>query len=71
MYFLILELYILTYTKIYKLVWENDSWVQKKEYKHESWTQKEGIAVDEKFIYLTDENSSGFFTANYLYKLKK
>lgn len=65
------ELFILTYAKVYKLVWENDSWVQKKEYLHDSWTQKEGIAVDKKFIYLTDENESGIFTGNYLYKLRK
>lgn len=65
------ELFILTYAKVYQLVWENSSWVQKKEYKHDSWTQKEGITVDDKFIYLTDENASGFFTGNYLYKLKK
>lgn len=65
------ELFILTYAKVYKLVWENDSWVQKKEYLHDSWTQKEGIAVDKKFIYLTDENASGIFTGNHLYKLRK
>jgi hypothetical protein len=65
------ELFILTYSKIYKLVWENGNWIQKKEYLHDSWTQKEGIAVDKKFIYLTDENESGIFTGNYLYKLKK
>ena len=65
------ELFILTYSKIYKLIWENDKWIQKKQYLLDSWTQKEGIAVDKKFIYLTDENESGIFTGNYLYKLKK
>lgn len=65
------ELFILTYSKIYKLSFEGDTWVQKKEYLHDSWTQKEGIAVDKKFIYLTDENESGIFTGNHLYKLKK
>ena len=65
------ELFVLTYAKIYKLIWENGMWTKKKEYKHDSWTQKEGIAVDKKFIYLTDENESGIFSGNYLYKLKK
>ncbi|WP_146194183.1 hypothetical protein [Brumimicrobium oceani] len=65
------ELYILTYAKLYMYKYENEKWVQKKEYLHDSWTQKEGIAVDKKHIYLTDENESGIFTSNYLYKLKK
>ncbi|HLV42710.1 MAG TPA: hypothetical protein VKY37_10550 [Brumimicrobium sp.] len=65
------ELYILTYSKIYMFIYENDNWVQKKEYLHDSWTQKEGIAVDKRYIYLTDENPTGIFSHNYLYKLKK
>ncbi len=65
------ELYLLTYSKVYMYKYENQKWVQKKEYLHDSWTQKEGIAVDRKFIYLTDENESGIFTGNYLYKLRK
>ena len=53
------------------LKWESEMWVQKKEYRHDYWTQKEGIAVGKKFIYLTDENGSGIFSGNHLYKLKK
>src|SRR5690554_1864971 len=65
------ELYILTYSKIYMFKMENGSWVQQKEYLHDSWTQKEGIAVDKKYIYITDENPTSIFSNNYLYRLKK
>ena len=65
------ELYILTYSKIYMFKWENEEWVQKKEYLLDSFSQKEGIAVDKKFIYITDENATGIFSNNYLYRLKK
>lgn len=65
------ELFMLTYAKVYMYKYENKKWIQKKEYLHDSWTQKEGIAVDKRYIYLTDENESGIFTGNYLYKLRK
>jgi hypothetical protein len=65
------ELYILTYSKIYMFTWENDTWMQQKEYLTDSWSQKEGIAIDKRFIYLTDENPTSIFSNNYLYKLKK
>src|SRR5690554_112121 len=65
------ELYILTYSKIYMYTWENDTWKQQKEYLHDSWSQKEGIAVDKKHIYITDENPMSIFSNNYLYRLKK
>lgn len=65
------ELYILTYSKIYMMKWDNDQWVEQKMYQHESWTQKEGIAIDKNYIYLTDENETGIFVGNYLYRQKK
>ncbi|PKR82010.1 hypothetical protein CW751_01345 [Brumimicrobium salinarum] len=65
------ELYLLTYSKVYMYKYENEKWVQKKEYLHDSWTQKEGIAADKRFIYLTDENAASIFSHNYLYKQKK
>lgn len=68
------ELYLLTYSKIYKFVWENDKWTQKEERLHASITQKEGIAVDKNWIYITDEDNVNFFKAkkgNYLYRIKR
>lgn len=68
------ELYLLTYSKIYKYVWQDEIWIQKEEKLHTSITQKEGIAVDKKWIYITDEDNSNFFNGkkgNYLYRIIK
>lgn len=65
------ELYLLTYAKVYMYSWDGENWIQQKEYLHDSWTQKEGIAVDRRHIYITDENATQIFSNNYLYKLRK
>lgn len=68
------ELYLLTYSKIYTYKWQDETWVQTDERLHTSITQKEGIAVDKKWIYITDEDNLNFFNAksgNYLYRIKK
>lgn len=65
------ELYLLTYAKVYMYSWDGEKWIQQKEYLHDSWTQKEGIAVDRRHIYITDENATQIFSNNYLYKLRK
>lgn len=65
------KLYLLTYSKVYTFVWSNNEWVQKKEYLFDSITQKEGIAVDGKYIYITDENNKSLFDGNFLYKMKR
>lgn len=64
-------LYLLTYSKIYKFVWKNNSFHQEGDIDLDNITQKEGITVDDKYIYLTDENDFQLFKHNYLYRLKR
>lgn len=70
------ELYLLTYSKLYCYKWQNDTWMKQKEWLHESISQKEGVAVDKKHIYITDEDNENFvdfmkIKGNFLYKMKK
>lgn len=64
-------LYLLTYSKIYKFVWRNNTFQRVGEVDLDKITQKEGIAVDDKYIYLTDENDFKLFKSNYLYRIKR
>jgi len=64
------RLFVLTYSKVYVLEKEDNQWTIQQTIPFDSWTQKEGIAVDGKYIYLTDENATGIFSNNYLYQLK-
>lgn len=61
--------YFLTYSKIYIFTYEDGEWKKEKEYQHDSVSQKEGIATDGKYIYMTDEYKE-MFGGNYLYQLK-
>lgn len=63
------KLYLLTYSKIFVFTNENGEWKKQKEYQHESISQKEGIAVDGKYIYMTDEYKK-IFGGNFLYQLR-
>ena len=64
------KLYLLTYSKIYVYNWTGKIYEKEEEIKHEFITQKEGIAVDEKYIYMVDENNSTLSKGNFLYKIR-
>lgn len=61
------QLFLLTYTKIYVFDMLKEGWKQTKIIEFDNITQKEGITVDGKVLYVTDEK--GFFEHNYLYKI--
>lgn len=64
-------LFILTYGKVYWYKWNDQDFELKKSYPFDSYTQKEGLTLDKKFFYLTDEDESIMTGGNYLYKLKR
>lgn len=63
------KLYLLTYSKVIVLIQKDGEWKKQKEYPHQSISQKEGIAVDGKYIYMTDEYKK-LFGGNFLYQLR-
>ena len=65
------DLFILTYGKIYWYKWNNKDFQLAKTYLFDGYTQKEGLTMDKKFFYLTDEDESIITGGNYLYKLKR
>lgn len=71
------NLYLLTYSKIYILYQSADNkWVIQSSVQHKEFTQKEGIAVTEKGVYVVDEVSSSPFDPNpedrnFLYRYRK
>lgn len=75
-YFYKNELYLLTYSKLYRYLWEEESWKKDREWLHPSISQKEGVAVDKNYIYITDEDNEQFVNfmsqkGNFLYRMKK
>ncbi len=65
------KLYVLTYSKIYSFIWNGSEFNEKKVYEFDSFTQKEGLTLDKKHFYLTDEDESIISGGNHLYKLKR
>jgi len=65
------NLYVLTYSKIYSLKWVGSEFTEIEIYEFDSFTQKEGLTLDKKYFYLTDEDESIISGGNHLYKLKR
>lgn len=65
------DLFILTYAKVYWYSWHNDDFELEKTYNFKGFTQKEGLTLDKKFFYLTDEDESITAGGNHLYKLRR
>ena len=66
------KLFLMTYAKVYVFNWSKDGFHRTETiYSFDFFTQKEGIAVDEKFIYITEENEERLSDAAHLYKMKR
>ena len=65
------NLFILTYAKVYWFVWAGSNFSLQETYDFDNYTQKEGLSLDKKFFYLTDEDESIMSGGNHLYKLKR
>lgn len=65
------DLFVLTYAKIYWLRWSGSSFQVEETYEFDNYTQKEGLTLDKKFFYMTDENESFISGGNKLYKLRR
>lgn len=64
-------LFVLTYAKIYSFKWKGSNFVLDKRYDFNGYTQKEGLSLDKKFFYMTDEDESIITGGNKLYKLRR
>ena len=65
------HLFILTYAKVYDFKWIGNQFVEQETYDFDSFTQKEGLAISKRFIYLTEEKEAITAKINKLYKLKR
>lgn len=65
------DLFILTYAKVYWYNWNNDEFELQETYNFKGFSQKEGLTLDKKYFYLTDEDESITAGGNHLYKLRR
>ena len=65
------NLYLLTYAKVYWYRWIGAEFILQETYEFDNFTQKEGLTLDRKFFYITDEDESIISGGNHLYKLKR
>lgn len=65
------SLFILTYSKVYWYNWVGREFSLEKVYDFDSFTQKEGLTLDSRFFYITDEDESIISGGNHLYKLRR
>jgi hypothetical protein len=62
----------MTYSKVYVFEWDEGTFKRTNTtYQFDYLTQKEGIAVDEKFIYISEENEEKLSEAAFLYRVKR
>jgi hypothetical protein len=65
-------LFLMTYSKVYVFEWDEGTFKRTNTtYQFDYLTQKEGIAVDEKFIYISEENEEKLSEAAFLYRVKR
>jgi hypothetical protein len=65
-------LFLMTYSKVYVFDWNGAEFKKTdKAYHFDFFTQKEGIAVDDNFIYISEENEEKLSDAAYLYRIKR
>lgn len=65
------NLFVLTYSKVYQFQWLGKQFREVGVYNFDRFTQKEGLTMDHRFFYLTDEDESILSGGNHLYKLKR
>lgn len=66
------QLFLLTYSKVYVFDWKNGGFQKTKtQYGFDYFTQKEGLAVDDKYIYVSEENEERLSDAAYLYRIER
>ena len=65
-------LFLMTYSKVYVFEWKNEEFQKTNVYYgFDYFTQKEGIAVDDEFIYISEENEERLSDAAFLYRIKR
>lgn len=66
------RLFLMTYSKVYVFEWDGKAFKKlDKVFHFDFFTQKEGIAVDDKFIYITEENEEKLSDAAFLYRIQR
>lgn len=66
------QLFLMTYSKVYVFEWNGEFFEKtEKVYHFDYFTQKEGIAVDDDFIYISEENEERLSDASFLYRIKR
>lgn len=66
------QLFLMTYSKVYVFDWNGKSYNRTdKVYPFDYFTQKEGIAVDDEFIYISEENEEKLSKSAYLYRIER
>lgn len=66
------QLFLMTYSKVYVFKWIGKSFKRSdKIYPFDYFTQKEGIAVDDDFIYISEENEEKLSNSAFLYRIKR
>lgn len=65
-------LFLMTYSKVYVFDWNSTTFKKSdKIYHFDFFTQKEGIAVDDDFIYISEENEERLSNSAFLYRIKR
>lgn len=65
-------LFLMTYSKVYVFHWDGAAFKKTDTvYNFDFFTQKEGLAVDDEFIYISEENEEKLSDAAYLYRIKR
>lgn len=65
-------LFLMTYSKVYVFKWTGEEFKKTEEtYPFDFFTQKEGIAVDDNFIYISEENEERLSNSAFLYRIKR
>ena len=66
------HLFLMTYSKVCVFDWNGSSFTQSDTIYHfDFFTQKEGIAVDDKYIYISEENEEKLSESAFLYRIKR
>jgi len=65
-------LFLMTYSKVYVFEWNGTAFKKSdKIYQFDFFTQKEGVSVDDNFIYISEENEEKLSDAAFLYRIKR
>lgn len=65
-------LFLLTYSKVYVFKWSDEGFEKSDTIYHfDFFTQKEGVAVDDDFIYISEENEEKLSDAAFFYRIMR